>query len=128
MKASGMLSLLLAASASAAPLALPQWSWPSWAPSGGGSTGGGSTGGGFGGSTANDVSDGVACRPYTVIFARGTSEGGNIGSVIGPKLRSELQKLLGNDGIAFQGVPYPAASSVSPLISYAQSLEREKSC
>jgi len=37
------------------------------------------------GSDANDVQNGV-CAPLTVIFARGTSEPGNIGTVIGPPL------------------------------------------
>ena len=101
MKASGMFSILaLAASASAIPL--PQFTWP------GGSSGGTSS------STSNDVTNNVQpCRGTTVIFARGTSEGGNIGSIIGPQLKKALISKLGANGIAFQGVPYPANAAVS---------------
>ena len=103
MKASGMLSVLaLAASASAIPL--PQFTWPGF---GGGSSGTSS-------STSNDVTNNVQpCRGTTVIFARGTSEGGNIGSIIGPQLKKALVTKLGANGIAFQGVPYPANAAVS---------------
>lgn len=45
--------------------------------------------------------------PITVIFARGTTEAGNIGAIIGPELSGELNKQLGGN-IAFQGVDYPA--------------------
>lgn len=47
--------------------------------------------GSSGSSTADDVKNNVGCRPLTVIFARGTSERGNIGSVVGPPLRTQLQ-------------------------------------
>ena len=64
--------------------------------------------------TANDVTNNVKpCRTYSVIFARGTNEGGNIGSIVGPPLLSALQAKLGNNGVAFQGVPYPARWEVS---------------
>lgn len=58
------------------------------------------------GSTANDVANGV-CAPLTVIFARGTSEAGNIGSIIGPPLFQALSSDL-NKHVALQGVNYPA--------------------
>ncbi|KAL8967182.1 MAG: hypothetical protein Q9183_003036, partial [Haloplaca sp. 2 TL-2023] len=119
-------SVLLALVASATALPTPQWSWPSWpswppstgggstgggstggGSTGGGSTGGGSTGGGstggwggFGGSsssTANDVTNKASCKALTVIFARGTGESGNIGSVIGPRLLTALESRVGAD-------------------------------
>lgn len=58
------------------------------------------------GNTANDVTNGV-CAPLTVIFARGTGESGNIGSVIGPPLFAALSKARSKN-VALQGVNYPA--------------------
>ena len=58
------------------------------------------------GSTASDVQNGV-CAPLTVIFARGTGESGNIGTVIGPSLFKQLSSML-NKNVALQGVNYAA--------------------
>ena len=58
------------------------------------------------GDTANDVTNGV-CAPLTVIFARGTSETGNIGTIIGPPLFAALSSDL-DKNVALQGVNYPA--------------------
>ncbi len=100
------LLLTLAATATAA----PQFTWP-WG--GGGSSGGsGSTT-----NTANDITNKAPCKALTVIFARGTNERGNIGSVIGPPLRSALQARLGADKVNYQGVPYAASAAVSPSLS-----------
>ncbi|CAL8584604.1 hypothetical protein XPA_010191 [Xanthoria parietina] len=94
------LLLTLAATATAA----PQFTWP-WG--GGGSSGGsGSTT-----NTANDITNKAPCKALTVIFARGTNERGNIGSVIGPPLRSALQARLGADKVNYQGVPYAASAA-----------------
>lgn len=82
---------------------------PAPSPTGGASTGGASEY--RSGSTANDVSDRNGCTPLTVIFARGTSEGGNIGSVAGPPMFQELLSDLGTSGVSLQGVPYPANSA-----------------
>ncbi|KAF2765925.1 cutinase, partial [Teratosphaeria nubilosa] len=57
-------------------------------------------------STASDVQRGV-CAPITVLFARGTFEIGNVGSVIGPQLFSALSRLT-NGNIALQGLNYDA--------------------
>lgn len=62
------------------------------------------------GATANDVTNGV-CAPLTVIFARGTSESGNIGSVVGPPLFKALISALGSSKVALQGVTYPASAA-----------------
>ena len=48
------------------------------------------------------------CKPVTVIFARGTIELGNVGSIAGPPFFNALEVLLGSDKIAVQGVDYPA--------------------
>ncbi|KAL8680042.1 MAG: hypothetical protein Q9186_003722 [Xanthomendoza sp. 1 TL-2023] len=95
---------------SAAPA--PQFNFPSFpwgGGSGGGSTGGGSTGSYSSGNTANDITNKAPCKAITVIFARGTSERGNLGSVIGPPLYTALKNKLGADKVAYQGVPYPAS-------------------
>ncbi|KAJ5228447.1 hypothetical protein N7489_009155 [Penicillium chrysogenum] len=55
--------------------------------------------GGSGSSTENGVTQNDGCKEYTFIFARGTSEMGNMGSV--------LNSLTG-DKVTVQGVTYPA--------------------
>jgi len=59
------------------------------------------------GDTASDVDDGV-CAPLTVIFARGTFEAGNIGTIIGPPLFKALSSSL-DKNVALQGVTYDAS-------------------
>jgi len=58
-------------------------------------------------STATDVTDG-ACKPVTLIFARGTTEPGNLGTVVGPPLAAAMKSALGDDKVAVQGVDYAA--------------------
>jgi cutinase len=43
-----------------------------------------------------------------LIFARGTTEQGNLGTVVGPGLASALKAAMGNSKVAVQGVNYPA--------------------
>ncbi|KAL1637698.1 hypothetical protein SLS58_009123 [Diplodia intermedia] len=63
---------------------------------------------GLGGQTANDVQSG-ACKDVTYIFARGTTEQGNMGSTVGPALKTKLAAAVGGgDKLATQGVNYPA--------------------
>jgi cutinase len=59
------------------------------------------------GQTANDIQNG-ACKPTTLIFARGTTEGGNLGGTVGPALVQDLQQMIGAGNLAVQGVNYPA--------------------
>jgi cutinase len=59
------------------------------------------------GRTATDVAKGV-CKPMTLIFARGTSEQGNMGTIVGPPLANAMIALMGADQVAVQGVDYPA--------------------
>ena len=47
-----------------------------------------------------------ACKPVTVIFARGTLELGNIGLLAGPPFFDALAGMVGHDNLAVQGVPY----------------------
>ena len=55
--------------------------------------------------TRNELSQ---CKPVTVIFARGTIELGNVGSITGPPFFNALNDALGADNVAVQGVDYPA--------------------
>ncbi|KAI4099499.1 MAG: hypothetical protein LQ339_005926 [Xanthoria mediterranea] len=80
--------------------AAPQFTWP-WGGGGGGSSGSGS---GSNTNTANDITNKTPCKALTVIFARGTNERGNIGSVIGPPLRRALQARMGAEKVNYQGV------------------------
>ncbi|KAM0559349.1 hypothetical protein ACHAPJ_004373 [Fusarium lateritium] len=73
-----------------------------------GSTGTGS-GSGFSGSTQNGLSG--DCKDVTIIFARGTSEMGNVGSVAGPPFFQALAEKIGNDKLAVQGVEYSASAA-----------------
>ncbi|KFY75163.1 hypothetical protein V499_04862 [Pseudogymnoascus sp. VKM F-103] len=58
--------------------------------------------------TRNDLTDGSACKAVTVIFARGTTESGNVGALVGPPFFSALATAIGTENLAVQGVDYPA--------------------
>jgi len=60
-----------------------------------------------GSSTRTDLDDGV-CKPITVIFARGTTESGNVGTVTGPPMFTALEDTFGAENVAVQGVDYAA--------------------
>ncbi|KAK2021999.1 cutinase, partial [Colletotrichum zoysiae] len=47
------------------------------------------------------------CQPMIVIFARGTTERGNVGTIAGPPFFQALSAQVGG-GLAVQGVEYPA--------------------
>lgn len=53
--------------------------------------------------------DGLAagCQSMIVIFARGTTEGGNVGTIAGPPFFQSLATQVGGN-LAVQGVEYPA--------------------
>ena len=55
--------------------------------------------------TRNEMTE---CKPVTVIFARGTIELGNVGSLAGPPFFNALDTVLGADNVGVQGVAYPA--------------------
>ena len=50
-----------------------------------------------------------ACRPVTVIFARGTTEPGNVGVFAGPPFFDALGSIIGAGNLVLQGVDYPAS-------------------
>ncbi|RPA90671.1 cutinase [Choiromyces venosus 120613-1] len=56
-------------------------------------------------STRNDLNDGK-CGSVLVIYARGTTEAGNVGLIAGPPFFRTLDDLV--DDLAVQGVDYPA--------------------
>ncbi|RKF76883.1 Cutinase [Golovinomyces cichoracearum] len=59
---------------------------------------------------ANATENGLAkgCKPFTMIFAKGTGEGGNVGDghSPGPALISEMRKSLGAENLAVQGIDF----------------------
>jgi hypothetical protein len=56
------------------------------------------------------VGDGNGCADITIIFARGTTEAGNVGALVGPPFFDAVKKALGPDvSLAIQGVDYPAS-------------------
>lgn len=59
--------------------------------------------------TENDLTDGSACKAVTIIFARGTAELGNVGSLAGPPFFAAVANYTGTDNLAVQGVDYPAS-------------------
>ncbi|KAI5858159.1 cutinase [Tricharina praecox] len=56
-------------------------------------------------SSRNDVKN-KKCAAVTVIYARGTTEAGNVGSIAGPPFFTALDKAVGTTAV--QGVDYPA--------------------
>lgn len=61
-------------------------------------------------SFTSDTENGLSgpCKSYTVIFARGTTEPGNVGTLAGPPFFQALASLVGAGNLAVQGVDYPA--------------------
>jgi len=55
--------------------------------------------------TRNDLNKG-GCPPAVLLFARGTVEPGNMGSIIGPPLEAEIKKRGLDKQIAIQGINY----------------------
>ncbi|KAF4637362.1 hypothetical protein G7Y89_g711 [Cudoniella acicularis] len=58
--------------------------------------------------TQNDLTNGSPCKAMTVVFARGTTETGNVGTLTGPPFFSSLSTAVGAQNLAVQGVDYPA--------------------
>lgn len=59
--------------------------------------------------TENQLNDGTACRAVTIIYARGTSETGNVGELVGPPFFDAVAADIGTDNLAVQGVDYSAS-------------------
>ena len=59
--------------------------------------------------TQNDLIDGTPCKAITVLFARGTTSPGNMGTSTGPPFVQAIGALVGTSNIAVQGIDYPAS-------------------
>lgn len=57
--------------------------------------------------TQNDIKNGV-CKPTTILFARGTTEPGNMGTLAGPPFVQAVGQMVGAQNVAVQGIDYPA--------------------
>ncbi|KAI0414226.1 cutinase [Xylaria grammica] len=66
------------------------------------------------GSTENELTVG-SCRDIIFIFARGSTEIGNMGTVVGPGVADQLKKRVGSSRVAVQGVNYAALLSTNYL-------------
>ncbi|KAK1585744.1 cutinase [Colletotrichum navitas] len=55
-----------------------------------------------------DARQASGCKAVTILFARGTTETGTLGTVVGPGLQKALQSALGADSVTVEGVAYPA--------------------
>jgi len=53
---------------------------------------------------------GGTCKAYTVIFARGTTEPGNVGILVGPPFFDALRAAVGSAALTIQGVNDYSAS------------------
>jgi cutinase len=57
----------------------------------------------------DETENGGACTAMAVIFARGTTEPGNVGLVTGPPFFKALEGMIGAKALSVQGVEYPAS-------------------
>ena len=60
--------------------------------------------------TENDLTNGSGCKAITVIFARGTTEPGNVGILVGPPFFDALRSSVGTSALTIQGVNDYSAS------------------
>ncbi|CAA9960113.1 Cutinase [Pyrenophora teres f. maculata] len=72
--------------------------------------------GGIGGtgSSSSEFSQG-GCRDILFAFARGSTEIGNMGTVVGPPTSEGLKKEFGADAVATEGVPYAASVGTNAI-------------
>lgn len=61
-----------------------------------------------------DLSGRAACADMTVVFARGTTETGDLGTVVGPPFQSAIQSAIGTKTLNMMGVPAPAYAADIP--------------
>lgn len=60
------------------------------------------------GSPLPQTASGASCKTFTLLFARGTTETGTLGTVVGPGLQKSVESALGSDQVTVQGVAYAA--------------------
>lgn len=68
------------------------------------------------GFTANEFTTG-GCKPIIFIFARGSTEPGNMGFICGPPTADKLKEEFGASNVAVEGVDYPASLMTNLLPS-----------
>ncbi|RDW84482.1 hypothetical protein BP6252_02072 [Coleophoma cylindrospora] len=61
-----------------------------------------------------DTSSKTGCSDMTLIFARGTTETGDLGSLVGPQFVAAIQSKIGSATLDVQGVPAPAYTADIP--------------
>ncbi|EUC50395.1 carbohydrate esterase family 5 protein [Bipolaris oryzae ATCC 44560] len=76
------------------------------------------------GSSASEFSKG-GCKPVLFAFTRGSTEIGNMGTVVGPPTSDGLKKAFGKDNVATEGIPYAAALGTNALPGGTDSRSKE---
>lgn len=66
------------------------------------------------GTTATEFSD-RGCRPVIMLFARGSTEIGNMGAICGPPTANGLKDRFGANNVAVEGIDYGALLSTNFL-------------
>ncbi|KAK4191093.1 cutinase-domain-containing protein [Podospora australis] len=66
------------------------------------------------GSTATEFTD-DGCKDIIMLFARGSTEIGNMGTVCGPPTANGLKDVFGRDAVAVEGIKYEALLSTNFL-------------
>jgi cutinase len=56
---------------------------------------------------AKPIDTRAACSDLTVVFARGTTETGDLGSLVGPPFQTALKSAMGTATVSMVGVPSP---------------------
>ncbi|KAF2177217.1 carbohydrate esterase family 5 protein [Zopfia rhizophila CBS 207.26] len=64
--------------------------------------------------TANEFIQG-GCRDIIFAWARGSTEAGNMGTIVGPPISDGLKAEFGNNAVATEGIDYPALLSTNAL-------------
>ena len=57
----------------------------------------------------SDEQDGGSCADVSLIYARGTCDPGNVGTLVGPPFFDAVQSAIGSKSLTVQGVPYAAS-------------------
>merc|ERR1712137_1067006 len=80
--------------------------------------------GGIGGtgSSSSEFSQG-GCRDILFAFARGSTEIGNMGTVVGPPTSDGLKQEFGQDAVATEGIPYAASLGTNAIPGDTQKLQ-----
>ena len=55
-----------------------------------------------------------SCADMTVVFARGTTETGDLGTLVGPPFQAALNAAMGSASVNMMGVPAPAYTADVP--------------